>query len=324
VGPVLTVFVQAHTRTEVTDHVDPSWLDPDNGVVFWADLAQPTPEEARLLGTVFGFHELAIEDALSETHLPKIESYPGYLYLVVHGIDFQRSQHRFATHDIDFFVGQNYLVTVHDGQSRSIRRVAEICPKSHHLLQEGPAALLHRIVDAMVDNYRPEVDELDDWLAEIEQEVFDHPANLEVRDLLELKRDVASLRRVTIPQRDVVGRLARREFTEIDQTVAFRFRDVHDHLVRIADEAILFQDRLTGLLDAHLSATSNRLNEVMKVLTLITVFFAPLTVLTSLYGMNVSLPHLPGGDQNQFWWIVGMMAVLVGGMLWFMRSRRWL
>ena len=103
---------------------------------------------------------------------------------------------------------------------------------------------------------------------------------MHVRDILELKRDVVSLRRVTIPQRDVVGRLARREFAEIDMSVAYRFRDVYDHLVRIADEAMVFSDRITALLEAHLSATSNRLNEVVKVLTIITTVFGPLTVFT--------------------------------------------
>jgi magnesium transporter len=135
---------------------------------------------------------------------------------------------------------------------------------------------------------------------------------------------VSSLRRVTVPQRDVVGRLARREFDEIDQTVAYRFRDVHDHLVRIADEAILFNDRITGLLEAHLSATSNRLNQVMKVLTIITTIFAPLTVLTGLYGMNVAIPHLPGGEAAQFWWVLAFMGALAAGMGWLLRSNRWL
>jgi magnesium transporter len=176
----------------------------------------------------------------------------------------------------------------------------------------------------MVDNYRPEVDELDEWIGQAEKEVFEAPTKLQIRDILELKRDVSSLRRVTVPQRDVVGRLARREFNEIDQTVSYRFRDVHDHLVRIADEAILFNDRITGLLEAHLSATSNRLNEVMKVLTIITVIFAPLTVLTGLYGMNVAIPHLPGGEPAQFWWVILFMATLAGAMLWFLRSNRWL
>jgi magnesium transporter len=321
---LLTVYALSNGPPVIAGHVDPAWLDPDSGVIFWADLVAPGPEETALLTSTFGFHELAVEDALSETHQPKVESYPGFLYVILHGIDFEESEHEFATHDVDFFLGPNFLVTVHDGRSRSVKRIADVCAKSPHVLREGPAALLHRIVDAMVDNYRPEVEALDDWIEEAEKEVFEAPTRFEVRDILELKRDVSSLRRVTVPQRDVVGRLARREFSEIDQTVAYRFRDVHDHLVRIADEAILFNDRITGLLEAHLSATSNRLNQVMKVLTIITTIFAPLTVLTGLYGMNVTIPQLPGGEPAQFWWVVLFMALLVGGMGWLLRSNRWL
>ena len=106
--------------------------------------------------------------------------------------------------------------------------------------------------------------------------------------------------------------------------MAYRFRDVYDHLVRLTDEAIFFQDRVTGLLDAYLSKQSNRLNQVMKVLTVIATIFMPLTVLTGMYGMNVALPHLPGGEPAQFWWIVGLMAALSAVMLWVFRRMRWL
>ena len=121
-------------------------------------------------------------------------------------------------------------------------------------------ALLHRIVDSMVDHYRPEVDELEERLDEIEDAGVRADAEPTLTgEILAVKRDVASLRRVVIPQRDVVGRLARREFDLIDQEMAFRFRDVYDHLVRMADDAIIFQDRVTGILDAHLASVSNRL-----------------------------------------------------------------
>ena len=118
-----------------------------------------------------------------------------------------------------------------------------------------------------------------------------------------------------LPQRDAVGRLARREFPFITEQLAYRFRDVHDHLVRLSDEAMFFQDRISGILDAHLSAVSNQLNSVMKVLTLISTIFPPLTVLTGMYGMNVTLPHMPGGDGWQFWWVVGIMVALSAGWI---------
>src|SRR5262249_22736207 len=158
----------------------------------------------------------------------------------------------FVTHDVDFFLGPQYLVTIHTG-SRSIDRVSKVCEQNSMALGEGPAALMHRIVDMMVDNYRPEIDELSDRLDSLEKEVFEHTNARLARDILDFKRDVASLRRVVQPQRDVVGRLARREFSLIDEQVAYRFRDVYDHLVRLADESLFFQDRISSLLDAHLS-----------------------------------------------------------------------
>ena len=157
---------------------------------------------------------------------------------------------------------------------------------------------MHRIIDPMVDDYRPEIDELSDRLDAIEKEVFERPNPNLAREILDFKRDVASLRRVVQPQRDVVGRLARREFPFIDEQVAYRFRDVHDHLVRIADESMFFQDRITSLLDANLAIVSNQLNTIMKILTVIATVFMPLTFITGLYGMNVDLPHFGLGGTR--------------------------
>jgi magnesium transporter len=205
-----------------------------------------------------------------------------------------------------------------------MKKIGEVCVRNDRALGEGPAALLHRIVDTMVDHYRPEVEKLAARLDQLEKEVFDNPEPKLAKRILDFKRDVASLRRVIMPQRDVVSRLARREFPQISEGLAYRFRDVYDHLVRLADESIFFSDRITSLMEAHLSAVSNQLNTVMKVLTLISTIFMPLTVLTSVYGMNVRLPQLPGGEAMQFWWITIMMVVLVGGMVgWFWR-RHWL
>lgn len=320
---MITILRQTNGRAVACEAIDPAWLRPDAEGVLWVDMLQPTGEEARILPDVFRFHELSVEDALSTVHHPKVETYSDYLYLILHGIDFQASGHHFATHDTDFFIGPNYLVTVHAGKTRSIHSVRELCLKSEHVLREGPLALCHRIVDTMVEHYRPEVDKLREQIDELERGVFEEDSPELMRDILGLKRDVASLRRVVLPQRDVVGRLARREFAAVTEAMAYRFRDVHDQLVRLTDEAMYFQDRITGLLEAHLANVSNRLNGVMKVLTLIATVFMPLTVLTSLYGMNVELPHLPGGPTTQFWWIVAMMFGTTAAMLWFFRTRRW-
>jgi magnesium transporter len=321
---MITIYVHQNGDTTRAEAIDPAWLKPESRVTLWVDLVAPTPEEGRLLTDAFHFHPLAVEDALSAIHHPKIEAYDGYLYLILHGIDFREEEHWFATRDVDFFLGPNYLVTVQDGDSRSIAAVKSVCDKHDRVLSEGPAALMHRIVDSMVDNYRPEIESLEEHMNQLEDEaILGLRSNL-VRDILGLKRDLASLRRVVIPQRDAVGRLARREFAAISDELTYRFRDVYDHLVRLADEAMLLQDRVTGILEAHLSTISNRLNLVMKVLTVMSTIFLPMTVLTGMWGMNVPLPAFPGGPGMQFWWVgAGMVAIAVL-MLGLFRRNGWL
>jgi magnesium transporter len=323
---VISVFVHQNGVTTQVDRIEPAWLGPASGVTLWVDLAQPTPEEGRaILAETFHFHPLSVEDALSAIHAPKIEAYSGYLYLILHGIDFKASgQREFATRDVDFFLGATFLVTVHDGESRSIARIKDLCSAHGHVLSEGPVALLHRIVDVLVDNYRPEMDRIEEQMDEVEDAAIVAPHQSLVREILSLKRDLAGLRRVVLPQRDAISRLARKEFVQISDEMTYRFRDVYDSLVRISEEATLFQDRITGILDAHLASVSNRLNDVMRVLTVMSTIFLPLTVLTGMWGMNVPLPHFPGGEGVQFWWVVAIMGSLSGVMLWLFRRKGWI
>ena len=321
---MITIFVHRNGVTEQATSIDRGWLNPASGAFVWVDFAALSIPESLILSDTFAFHPLSVEDAMAPVHYPKAEEYNGYLYVILHGIDFRVVEHSFATHDIDFFIGSNYLVTVHDGASRAIVELREHCPRNAKILGEGTVALFHRIVDALVEHYRPEVEKLEDRLDELEKEVFDNPRPALVRQLLDEKLDVSSLRRVITPQRDVIGRLARRDFSMISVEMSFRFRDVYDQIVRIADDGMIVQDRITGILDAHLSTVSNRLNEVMKVLTVVSVIFMPGTLLAGLFGMNVTLPRLPGGDGAQFWWVLGMsVAVIVGMLAWF-RRRRWI
>jgi magnesium transporter len=321
---MITVLVHRDGVTRKAEAVDPAWLAPGAPEVLWVDLENPGSPESTVLADVFKFHELAIEDAMAEVHHPKIEAYDGVLYLILHGIQAKGRRGGFETHDVDFFLGRNYLVTVHHKPSRSIEAQRTICGRHAGVLAEGPAGLLHRIVDQLVEHYEPEVDALEARLERIESQVFSSPRRNPLRDLIGLKSDIASLRRVALPQRDAVGRLSRREFPNIPESLTYRFRDVYDQLVRLTDEAVFLQDRVTGLLDAYLSLQSNRLNQVMKVLTVIATIFMPLTVLTGMFGMNVHLPQFPGPDGSQFWWVVGVMAGLSGLMLWAFRRKDWM
>lgn len=321
---MIRYFVHRGGHTETADRLDPHWLLPDSGAVVWADVPEPTEADAAVLRETFGLHELPVEAAVQRETQPKVESYGRYLYIVLHGINFQAAEHTFETNEIDFFLAPNFLVTIHDGQRRSIAHVADLCSRAAHILADGPVGLLHRIVDTMVDHYRPEVDELEDRLDEIEKQVIDDPSQALTGDILAVKRDITTLRRIVIPQRDVVGRLARREFDIIGQEMAYRFRDVYDQFVRMADDSIVFQDRVTGILDAFLASVSNRLANVSRSLAVIAALFGPMTVITGLFGMNVPLPTLIGSEQYQFWEIIGIMVVAsVSLFYWFKKSGWW-
>ena len=321
---MITVFVHRNGVTEQATSIDRAWLGQAADVGFWVDLAAPSIPESLILSDTFAFHPLSVEDATSAVQFPKVEAYDGYLYAILHGIDFNATDQSFSTHDVDFFLGPNYLVTVHDGHARAISELRDHALRNPKILSEGPVALFHRIVDSMVDHYRPEVDKVEDRLDDLEKAIFEDPDSALVRKILDEKRQVASLRRIITPQRDVIARLARRDFADISTEMSFRFRDVYDHLVRLADDAMIFQDRITGMLDAHLSNVSNRLNEVMKVLTVVATIFMPLTLLTGIFGMNVGLPRFPGGDDLQFWWLFGIMSVVVVVMLAAFRRRDWI
>jgi magnesium transporter len=321
---LIRYFVHRGGRTDRVDRLDAAWLAPESGAVVWVDVAEPTDDDAALLRDAFGLHELAVEAAVRrETH-PKVESYGRYLYIVLHGINFQAAEHTFETHETDFFLSPGFLVTIHDGQRRSIAHISELCARADHILAEGTVALLHRIVDTMVDHYRPEVDELEQRLDDIEKQVIEDPSDILTGDILAIKRDISSLRRIVIPQRDAVGRLARREFDLINQEMAYRFRDLYDQFARMADDAIVFQDRVTGILDAHLAAVSNRLANVSRLLAVIAALFGPLTVITGLFGMNVPLPTLFGNPEHQFWEIAGIMVLSSAALfIWFKKSGWW-
>ena len=321
---MIRYFVHRGGRTELFDRLDPAWLLPDSGAVVWADVAEPTDADGEILRNGFGLHQLAVEAAFQrETH-PKVESYGRYLYIVLHGINFQAAEHNFETNETDFFLALNFLITIHDGQRRSIAQVGELCGRSEYVLAEGPTALFHRIVDTMVDHYRPEVDELEERLDEIEKQVIEAPTDTLTGEILSIKHDITNLRRIVIPQRDVVGRLSRREFDLIGQEMAYRFRDVYDQYARMSEDAIVFHDRVTSIFDAYLASVSNRLANVSKVLAVIAALFGPLTVITGLFGMNVPLPSLLGSPQYQFWEIVGLMVISsVGLFVWFKKSGWW-
>jgi magnesium transporter len=259
----------------------------DPHALLWVDLDGEDPAAYQpLLADTFGFHSLAIEDALIESHYPKIDDWSSYLYAVLHAVDFDQDLLDVDTHEVDFFLGPNYLVTHHVEPVRAIDRIRTACQRDERRLARGADYLFYELTDGLVSDFMPCVDALDEEIDRVEDEVFDRPTTATLNRLFTLKRALIHLRRILSPQREVLNRLARDDYDPIDEHERIYFRGVYDHLVRLYDINESLRDLVSGTLDTYLSVVSNRLNEIMKVLTIVTVLGVPLTFLTGFFGMN--------------------------------------
>jgi len=294
------------------------------GAFVWVDFAEPCGEtEIGIARDVFKFHQLAIEDCFEERPHPKVDEYDTYLYLITHGLLVGSTAESAEIVELDAFVGRNFIVTHHSAVSRSVAAVQESVLKSGLPLRRSPVEVLHALLDRQVEGLEGHVDSIEERIAQLEDAVFARPSNHHIVSLLAVKRNLLQLRRWMAKQREVMLRLGRHEFGLISQTDAMLFRDVHDHLSRISDHLDSSREMLTSIQEAYLSVTSNRLNEIMKFLTLFSAIILPLTVITGIYGMNFE--HMP--ELREKWGYPGvliLMAAVSGGVLWFFKRRGWL
>lgn len=297
----------------------------DEKAVIWIDMASPTDADENVLLNVFRFHPLTVEDCHENRHYPKIEEFPGYLYFIVHGVRADTSSDRFNTIELDGFLGPNYVITYHHDEFRSINAVKQLLRTSPVVCRRGASYLLHQILDRIVDYYSPVLDDFDNRIDELEAKIFEGRSsnNEMLSDIMNIKRSVLRLRRISVKQMEILLRISRGEFDLIPQALLPFYRDIYDHIVRVTDLAESYRDLITGLLDAHLSVVSNRLNEVMKVLTIFSAVMMPLTFIVGVYGMNFdNMPELR--SRYGYFVVLGVMAVVASGMLLFFWKRGWL
>jgi magnesium transporter len=304
--------------------------------ILWVDLENPLEaEEETLLVSVFDFHPLAIEDtqrgADEEGHLPKVEDFGDYLFIIFNPVeasatassDDSRGGFEIRTTQLSAFLSKRALVTHHYSPLRSINNAQQLLSKNPKALARGPDFLFHIIIDELVDNYTPILDQLDALMDDMEREVFHEPTQETMIRILQMRRNITTLRRVAFYQREMLNRLSRGEFTLITRDEMLYYRNVFDHLVRMTDLTDSYRETVGGLLDAYLSVTSNKLSQVMKVLTIISTIFLPLSVITGFFGMNFA--HLPGLQSPMGVILTTLSMVLVaGGMLWVFRRNRWI
>jgi magnesium transporter len=309
-------------RLETPVMQDIPGLLKDRSRMFWVDLEEPTDEETGVLNGLLGFHPLAVEDCIQDSHSPKLDDYGDYIFMTVHGVDFSQLEERFSTHELDVFLGDNFLVTFHKQHHKSVFDTRGRVVKNPDHLLRSPDWLLYSILDAMVDNYSPAMEQFDERVNRVEADVFGHDADRALNEVLTLKREILHLRRIIVPQRDILNRLSHECERFIRKEHFIYFRDVYDHLVRISETADIYRDILTGILDAYLLLTSNRLNTVMKTLTIIATILMPLSVITGVYGMNFE--HMPElRAPYGYFTVLGVMATLVVVMLAVFKRKKW-
>lgn len=290
----------------------------------WVDIEDPTEEEARALADVCGFHPLTVEDALTPVQLPKVEEFAGYLFLLFRGLRPTEEGLELDGYKLAAYLGPGFLVTVHRRPVAACREVSRLVLERDLTMESQMDRVLHALVDRMMDEILPILDRSEERLEEIEEQIFSGaPQQQVLHELLHVKRQLLTIRRLVAPQREMLGRLARRDLPYIEERTSHYFRDVYDHAARMEETTIILTDLASGALEAHLSVSSNRLNEIVKVLTIFSAIWMPLTFLAGVYGMNFE--YLPELKIRWFYpalW--GFWIVLSGGMIYLFRRRRWI
>ena len=314
---------QGQTRTGLS-------LDDINSVIaqksgsLWVDLDITKPGQPEVLKGIKGLHPLAVEDALCVNSRPKLEEYDGYLFMIIIGVRFSETTedpYDLETFDLCFFLGKNFLITVHEGGSASIDEVGRRIEKNPDLLSRGMDRLTHAIMDGAVDAYFPLLEKIDDFVDRLEQRVvidFDQSA---LKEIFAVKRLVLSLRRHVSPEREVFNILTNRPSALLSPESQVYFRDIYDHVLRINDSIDTYRDLLSSVLDSYLTQVSNRLGRVTKGLSVVATLSIPFVVISGMWGMNVE--HIPlSGHPHAFWWMLALQLGLGIVLLVILRFRK--
>ena len=316
-----------HATTNVTEIREAI----ESGTKIWVELERQSHDAEVLLADVLKIHPLTIEDIWGQGSHPKIDDYPNYLYVVVHGIGSARRS-QLALVEVDVLIGPTWLVT-HDREGLVADDLGTALDHAPRMLGKGVAWLAHSVLDRVVDRYLPVIDQLDSEIDQLENDVLEMagtPRGKRVlARILAFKRLLQSLRRMSIHQREILLKLSRGEYDEIPPEALPFYRDVYDHFLRVQDISEGYRDLVTSALDAYLSVQSNRMNEIVKALTLISTVMLPLSFIAGVYGMNFKGEKSPYNMPELEWYFgypfaLGIMATIaLSAVLWF-RHKGWI
>jgi magnesium transporter len=290
----------------------------------WYNIVQLRNAELAWLNQNFKVNSLHLEDITSHIQRPKMDDFEDYLFLVMHFPLPKKIEGNIRVCEVDILIGPDYVVTIHDGRLTHLKKYFEQCQKDPQrcqtLLGRTPGFLLYSILDLLIDHCFPLIDNLDDRIELVDEEIFKSASSSTIYYISALRREIITFRRIFKPQLPIIVRLARR-FNQPEEIEGY-FSDLTDHLGKIWDSLEDFKEIIEGLSATYDSLTSHRLNQIIKALTIISVVMLPLTLISSIYGMNVPLPWQE--HPLAFGFLIIAMAITALGMLLFFRSRKWL
>ncbi|WP_334110196.1 magnesium/cobalt transporter CorA [Thermodesulfitimonas autotrophica] len=305
---------------EVREHLTNLLL---NGEFFWLDMENPSPEEVALLQENLRFHPLTVEDCLHGQQRAKLDTYPDYLFLILYAAIPAPEEKTYRRVQFDLFIGRHYVVTFHHEPLPALNGIRQLYRETPELIRKGTGFLLYQLLHHLVEDYFPILDTIEEELEAVEHRVFLQPDQRWLQSAFRLRRQITRLRRNIAPQRDALAMLLQHIPRFLRDEDHIYLLDVYDRILRLLEVIENLHDLIVNTLDAYLSAVSNRMNEIMKLLTIITTIMMPLSVIAGIYGMNFR--YMP--ELNWPWAypaVLGIMALIAAGMLYYFRRKRWL
>lgn len=311
---------KSYTTIPDCDQISDLRVEPQH--VLWVDVVAPTESDWENLREEFQFHHLAIEDCQNAHQRPKIEDYHGYYFIVLYEAELTET-YTIRLRELNMFLGPNYVVTVHRIPLPSLTEGERLWRNWTDLAGQGAGLLAYLIMDVIVDRYFPILDQLSDWMDEVEDRLFKEHTTETVEDIFQIKKQLLHMRRSVSPLRDVFNILLRRENLIFSREVSYYFQDIFDHLIRVADTIDNLRDLLGSTMDVYLSLQGNRMNMVMKRLTALSTILMSAALVAGIYGMNFQ--HMPELTwQYGYYGSLGLMVVLALGLSIFFRWIKWL
>lgn len=290
---------------------------------FWVDLVDPTKEELDWLERDFGILHLTTEDLANQGQRAKLEEFDNYNYIVA--FDMKFTGNAIETYEVDFLIGQTFLISSHRGTLASEEERDRMVQRLPHIMARGVDFLLYVMLDALIDRYFPALNAFDEAIDRLEDAIIADPTPAVLDTIFTMKRNVVQLRKVINPQLETFSRLTSASYGVVQPDNLVYYRDVHDHLIRIFEVVDSYRDQMSSALDAYLSMTSNRMNDVMKRLTVVAAIFLPITFLTGVFGMNFgSQPWVQKDPGWLFWASVVVMLAITVAQVTFYRRKRWI